>query len=261
MQFPTSFFSTLIGLQIQIQNNGAILFYSGTPATGNLVISIAGASGTDPYGNAYPSGFTVFDGTESIVLSFTSTGITIQNGTADGQLKWFRKGLSLNYVQQVTHLATLIFEYLDASNVTHDYANISNGGFAISVGSLVSSDPNSNPAIAETWHNATLNAGFANAGAPSSTVAYQMEQINGKRVRLTGQVNLTAAHAAGAVIFTVGAGYAPANSQEFAASNTMSGVTGGRGPIFVDQSGNVTTTVSGSSGNFIHLDGVTWEID
>lgn len=36
---------------------GGVFVYSGTPAAGNLILSIAGASGTDAFGNAYPQGF------------------------------------------------------------------------------------------------------------------------------------------------------------------------------------------------------------
>jgi len=35
---------------------GTALYYSGTPAAGNLVASISATSGTDPYGNAYVAG-------------------------------------------------------------------------------------------------------------------------------------------------------------------------------------------------------------
>lgn len=36
-----------------------IFFYNGTPATGNLIISIAAMAGTDPYGNTYPQGVAI----------------------------------------------------------------------------------------------------------------------------------------------------------------------------------------------------------
>lgn len=40
--------------------SGLALYYNGTPATGNLILSIAAAAGTDAYGNAYPAGLGVF---------------------------------------------------------------------------------------------------------------------------------------------------------------------------------------------------------
>ena len=37
-----------------------IFVYSGTPASGSLIVSIAAAAGTDPYGNAYEQGVTTY---------------------------------------------------------------------------------------------------------------------------------------------------------------------------------------------------------
>lgn len=47
--------STFNGTDFIINTAGSF-FYSGTPATGNLIASIAAASGTDAFGNAYPAG-------------------------------------------------------------------------------------------------------------------------------------------------------------------------------------------------------------
>lgn len=41
--------------------SGTNLYYSGTPAFGNLVGSISSAAGTDSFGNGYLAGFTVYD--------------------------------------------------------------------------------------------------------------------------------------------------------------------------------------------------------
>jgi hypothetical protein len=41
---------------------GGLFVYSGTPATGNLIGSWAGAAGTDAFGNAYPAGLNVAGG-------------------------------------------------------------------------------------------------------------------------------------------------------------------------------------------------------
>lgn len=46
---------TFNGTNFIINNSGAF-FYSGTPAAGNLIASIAGTAGTDQFGNGYPSG-------------------------------------------------------------------------------------------------------------------------------------------------------------------------------------------------------------
>lgn len=54
-------------------DNAGIFFYSGTPATGNLLISIASASGTDGFGNTYPQGasFGAAGTSETVVIGVT----------------------------------------------------------------------------------------------------------------------------------------------------------------------------------------------
>jgi hypothetical protein len=70
--------STFSGTDFVINSAGAF-FYSGTPAAGNLIASIASAAGTDGFGNAYLAGITsytagltanLFDGE----LNLTATG-------------------------------------------------------------------------------------------------------------------------------------------------------------------------------------------
>jgi hypothetical protein len=47
----------VLATQVIIEGTDSALFvYNGTPAAGNLIASIASASGTDPYGNAYSGG-------------------------------------------------------------------------------------------------------------------------------------------------------------------------------------------------------------
>ena len=43
-----------------IINDAGAFFYSGTPASGNLLVSIAPAAGTDTFGNAYNAGFYIY---------------------------------------------------------------------------------------------------------------------------------------------------------------------------------------------------------
>jgi hypothetical protein len=60
---------SIIGFQ-QIINRSGVFIYSGPPATGNLVYSIAAAAGTDNFGNSYLAGAT----------SYSATGVINQNG-------------------------------------------------------------------------------------------------------------------------------------------------------------------------------------
>ena len=53
--------SSFDGTDFIINQEGAF-FYDGTPATGNLLLSIASAAGTDAYGNTYQAGFATYNG-------------------------------------------------------------------------------------------------------------------------------------------------------------------------------------------------------
>lgn len=63
---------TFFGTNYIINNSGAF-FYSGTPALGNLIISITTASGTDAFGNVYLADFTVY-GAAGTYLQALATG-------------------------------------------------------------------------------------------------------------------------------------------------------------------------------------------
>lgn len=120
----------------------------------------------------------------------------------------------------------------------------------------------------EIWHTIgaasqpAFGAGFASAGAPTAPVGFQMEPIgSGGRVRLRGQVNLTAGQAAGATIFTLPAGYVPASRQFFYTPNNLSGAGAGSIVVIVKETGDVDIGPAGSNGNFVVLDGIVAELD
>ncbi|HET7641154.1 MAG TPA: hypothetical protein VFK47_20765 [Ktedonobacteraceae bacterium] len=76
---------TFNGTNYTINSSGAF-FYSGTPAHGNLIVSITSASGTDSFGNSYPQGINVTTGTISgtAISAGTITGTAISGGTITG---------------------------------------------------------------------------------------------------------------------------------------------------------------------------------
>lgn len=68
-----------------------VFVYSPKPATGALVASITAAAGTDPYGNAYQAGITVYDDTSPFLSAFVqliSRGLFFQTigGGVTGQV-------------------------------------------------------------------------------------------------------------------------------------------------------------------------------
>lgn len=67
-----------------IENSSGQFLYSGTPASGNLVVSIAPAAGTDGFGNAYKAGVTIYGTTGSTVQSTVVGSVAVTNlGTGD----------------------------------------------------------------------------------------------------------------------------------------------------------------------------------
>lgn len=68
---------TITGATVITQSaTGGLFVYSGTPATGNLLVSIAAQAGTDPYGNAYPQGISSSAGDIGGTLNVSSAGIS-----------------------------------------------------------------------------------------------------------------------------------------------------------------------------------------
>ncbi|MFB7375596.1 hypothetical protein ACFC0D_37890, partial [Streptomyces sp. NPDC056222] len=57
---------------------GEAFYYDGTPGPGTLVLAIAAAAGTDPYGNAYEDGVTVLGSTGTVNIN-TDTGVVWSN--------------------------------------------------------------------------------------------------------------------------------------------------------------------------------------
>lgn len=66
------------GTDFEVNASGAF-FYSGTPALGNLIVSLAPASGTDAHGNAYQSGLAVYT-----VIAGTTYAIQLGQATVNG---------------------------------------------------------------------------------------------------------------------------------------------------------------------------------
>jgi hypothetical protein len=73
---------TITGSSLVVDGaSGGVFVYSGTPAHGNLIVSLAGAAGTDAYGNTYPEGINV---TTGVIGGSTINGSTINGSTFNG---------------------------------------------------------------------------------------------------------------------------------------------------------------------------------
>lgn len=180
--------STFSGTDFVINSSGAF-FYGGTPAAGNLLLSIAPASGSDSFGNAYPQGISIAD---PAVIKFPSganyelvpANITSSTGGSPAFIQMLLSGPKTNvsghedWVQiemnsansSGTSSANCDFNYVGTGGTVHEYAFLDDTGFNIQVGSATGAHPGSTPLVAETWQSA------AAGGSPawSGTVFYKM---------------------------------------------------------------------------------------
>lgn len=136
-----------------------------------------------------------------------------------------------------------------------------NNGFKINMGSMISIQPGTtSPPVRESWHTLGLNAGYTTAPGLISP-RYQLEGINGNRVRLNGGVQLTANKAGSSIIGTVPAGYIPITQESFNCPTNLSGQVGLGTTIHIDTSGNIVHEPSGSTNNVIIFDDVVYVLD
>lgn len=99
-------------------NSSGMFFYSGTPAAGNLILSIANASGTDAFGNAYLSG--------TVTYAQVSGGNFSAYQAANGQWAFYGATSEAGpWTQKVSFFAGMAAGAIVAWNLTDTANNIS----------------------------------------------------------------------------------------------------------------------------------------
>lgn len=270
---------------------GRLFLYSGTPGAGNPPVAYAAPPGvtTDPFGNVLPVT------TGGFVVSSSATG---QFGVLQNAALLLG---SVNVSTRIIADGTLALLDALADNVAPGIAitgpsTPTGGGAQVNVlgeskdaskpAQIVMGAPIAAPSTAallevqgtiaaklltaivggaaETWHNATLAAGFS-AGGTTPRFRLEPDGIAAGTVRLDGAVNLTATEAANTTMFTMPAGYLPAHAHDYVTKSTLSGLNPGAGvmpaTVHVTPSGQVQIAVNGVSGNFVVLDGITIPLD
>jgi hypothetical protein len=170
--------------------------------------------------------------------------------------------LILGAAPPANNSASGLFQWANTATGVITLGQWDNNGFHIYRGDITAVQPGtSSPPIAESWHSPALNAGFANHGGTNAVVSYQKEGVNGGRVRLGGQFDCTANHAANTILFTLPAGYVPGFSQQFIVPNGLSGSAGQNSVIAVNTSGQVVIVPASTNGNSCILDGIVIELD
>jgi hypothetical protein len=282
-----------------IINSSGIFIYSGTPAAGNLILSLAGAAGVDSFGNTYSQGLTAgasgtaekvvvgISGGAPLIYFLSAIGTALNNaalmlnisgaGTAahdDLVIKSSQDNAHQSYVainlngnsnDGVTQLSSLAEAYVDAGGTPHfyrtmDFSGSDNTGFLVGVQPGTGTS-DANVAVAETWHLAALGAGFTTGGADQAP-RYRLEGIGGGVVRIDGTVYTSAAVLSGATMFTLPAGYRPTIRRRFAGVSNASGITLDGSTVVVATTGIVSIGVAANAAaQQICLDGMTFSVD
>lgn len=127
-----AFFSgTIGGTNFEITSQGAF-FYSGTPATGNLIASITSGPGTDQFGNTFFGGVCVYDSSGNVVELAAGSLFTFNEST--GVFTNLVKGVLLVY-KGGGGLGNLIASIAPASG-TDQYGNAYPQGMNVTQGQI-----------------------------------------------------------------------------------------------------------------------------
>jgi hypothetical protein len=220
-----------------VVNSAGVFFYSGTPAAGNLIASIASVAGTDSFGNHYVPGFTTYDNTGQ---TFTNqdNGIfqvgNIVSGTPD----------QTNAAEINAGVGVLIANSGKAAAPNNDAAvlsvfvgqpNTKTGNTLNPIVQAIDSAGNSDVDLwlsgtvikvndtgsIYAWQNPTLGSNWSTSSIRSGRpLQYRLDALD--NVVLTGSVNCTSTTPS-QPIFTLPAPYAPNSNQVFLVHHQTSG--------------------------------------
>jgi hypothetical protein len=224
--------STFLGTDF-VQNSFGTFFYSGTPASGNLIASVSNATGSDAAwtsgsGNAYLAGVVtyLFDATHNVYISaaHVANGLNFARSTlASGP--WISAG------SQLTLTPTGLF--LEANALTIAAGTTVQGGLAVNDFITATGGNSTTPTVitTDTWHAASLLNGWANQGGGLYECQYKLMEDNS--VWLIGVINPAAMTST--QFMTLPVAYRPQN-------------TGGDYPL-----GEHTTAPLGTNGAFLRV--------
>lgn len=201
---------------------GEAFYYNGTPGPGTLVLSVAAAAGTDPYGNAYPDGLTVFGSTGTINLNTDTTAVWQNN--LGSQIK-----INAGGAQAAQQLYPP-----DVSGVTWESASLGtnvNSILGSNTPSLFLQSPrtlgnNANSSITMYGSSTTVNASQLDLTADTVRVLGGLSVINGDLTApnlLSGIASTAAPGASGGVTTTTVTFPAPMSSVPSVSLDPVSG--------------------------------------
>jgi hypothetical protein len=237
-----------------ILNSDGLFIYSGTPANGNLIASIAPVGGTDGFGNTYLQGIVSYTGGAFAALA---AGNLLLGLTANGYPTAGLVGLSgtdavfASSPTSVSNTEAATWELVDgltsvtpqsAAGYPHLDVGASSAGTTGWInGAWVRSTVSAGTSTAETWHNPSYNANwsgtttFGTISGGLRTLQYRKDAED--NLWLNG--TFTAAAGAGSSVFQLPAGYRPVVNGAFPVAFISSGGTAGNAWMYVSAAGNL----------------------
>lgn len=273
-----------------IINSQGVFIYTGTPALGNLLVSIAGAAGVDTEGNVYPAGVKIYNGLLTLEapaqINFP-TGATIEqtpanqfaalNGSgAAAFLQALFSGPQTNVTPDwvqiqynssnagATTSANGNLVYVDSTGGAHSMAFWDSLGFDAQ-GQIVAEQPGATIGVAEIWHTFTLingftagiNNGFTDAPSYAMLPFGPYTSRTGKCVAFRGSVTVPAA-GIGNPFATIPGAYQP-QAGPFSRVNGLVNNGGGQsGRIDLHSNGNLFLTGSFGAAAIVDITGITF---
>lgn len=260
-----------------IQNDDGQFFYSGPPALGNLVISLARAAGTDQFGNAYAAGITTYSAGGTINTNDTATtwnatpsGAGIQIVVGGGSVleqfspsvvpgvTWNNGGVGASTQSRLGTNTPLTFLKSPGNSVGGGAATITLYGQPQTSNGDVTSEAivdaartwvNGSQAWTsapwqshgETWNNPSYNAGWAG----TTTYGGLAGGLRTLQYRIDAEDNLwllgtfVASTGAASAVFNLPVGYRPTKNTPLPVAWTTSAGAAGNGWMYVSVAGNL----------------------
>jgi hypothetical protein len=239
--------TNLIILIEQISGYSGIFGYSPAPGPGDLVLSVTAAAGTDPYGNAYEAGVTLYSADGTINLFDTHGSWTASNGNSSIDIEvgpgsvaenftpsdvsgvtWDPGSIGATIASRLGTDTPLLFlsSPTNDANPSEDSQIILYGAPKTSSGDVLNEIQLSTHRVwadadtvawvttgwikaAETWHTPTFAANWASTGTLNGNATFRGMQYRHDAEDNVWILGAAVANGAGASVFTLPAGYRP----------------------------------------------------
>jgi hypothetical protein len=137
-----------------------LFFYVPVPGPGNLVASWTAQAGTDPYGNAYPAGIAIFNGSEVLIGNWNTLGLQIFSNSGAGEVLFDSNATGASPAMEM-------LSQMAPADTFPALLQVQNGTLAAGLDTLFVQGPQSPAATdaSESYVYATLTQGTTASGA------------------------------------------------------------------------------------------------